>query len=88
MFLVLKSLIEMVLLSTLNICFGCKKFESLKTKKKMDYCKPASKFGDFKRLTYWRSLILAVSQFNALLKKLFYSHTEGARVAHFQMWFP
>ena len=22
----------------------------------------ASKFGDFKRLTYWRSLILAVSQ--------------------------
>ena len=28
----------------------------------------ASKFGDFKRLINWHSLILAVSQFNALLK--------------------
>ena len=27
----------------------------------------ASKFGVFKRLTYWRSLILAVFQFNASL---------------------
>ena len=26
----------------------------------------ASKFGDFKILTYWHRLILAVSQFNAL----------------------
>ena len=30
------------------------------------YYKPASKFGNFKRRTYWRSLILAVSHFNAL----------------------
>ena len=29
----------------------------------------ASKFGDFKRLAYWCSLILAVSQFNGILKE-------------------
>ena len=33
----------------------------------------SSKFGDFKRMTYWSSLILAVSQFNALLNVFFYS---------------
>ena len=33
-----------------------------------------SKFGNFKRLTYWCSLILAVSQYN-VIKVIFCSHS-------------
>ena len=38
----------------------------------------ASKFGDFKRLIYWRSLILAVSEFNAIYSLFSYIQMTGA----------
>ena len=43
---------------TLNIS-GCKVSREAKIRKKIQ-----SKFDDFKRLKYWHSLILAVSQLN------------------------
>ena len=60
----------------------------------------SSKFVDFKRMTYWSSLILAVSQFNALLNvfSIFKGTTFKGKnigsiffpliVALFKTWFP